>query len=202
MPPNDNSMWAKIQHGILPFPFMALAIFPLYTNQIICFTIFRNLWSLVFLLAVFAIYSIMFWTVCMYKYKEIDPFFKTMSFFASITMPCFVVNPKSNFLFHTNVVSVFSHCLLTMIVFSIHKYTDLVDSRIQPSAYFFLVPFLLCSLVFTWLLQMISNQDLRTSVTSAIIKKPFVMGWNTFNMYILKNIDGYTDILTGISFIW
>ena len=49
---------------------------------------------------------------------------------------------------------------------------------------------------------MISNQELRTSVTSAIIKKPFVMGWNTFNMYILKNIDGYTDILTGISFIW
>ena len=202
MAPHGTSIWDKIQNRILPLPFMALAVLPLYANQTICFTLLRNLGSLPMIFGGLTIYSILFWAVCMCRHKNINPFFKTMSFFASITMPCFVVNPNSKFLFHTNMVSVFSHCILAITVFLIHKYTDLVDSRIQPSAYYFMVPFLLCSLVFTWLLQMISNEEFRNSITSAVVKNPFGMGWNAFNFYILKNIDGYTDILTGISFIW
>ena len=193
----------SIQNRILPLPFMALAVLPLYANQIICFSLSkRKWWSLLILFGVFVIYSIIFWTVCMYKHKNINSFFKTMSFFASITMPCFVVDPNSKFLFHSNIVSVFSHCFLAIILLLLHKYTDMVDSRIQPCVYYFMVPFLLCSLVFPWLLQMISNEEFRTSITSAVVKNPFGMGLNAFNFYILKNIDGYTDILTGISFIW
>ena len=200
---HGNSLWAKIQNRILPLPFMGLAMLPLWANAMICLSIFREWKTLALLLGILAIYSGSFWILCTSDgYKQINPVFKTWSYFTSLFMPSIVGDVNSKFLFQTSMVSVLSHCTLTISVMLIQYNTDWINSKIQPSAYFFLVPFLLCSMVFSWLLQLIANEEFRTSMTSAMFKSPFGMGWNVLNYLIIKNMDGFADILTGISFIW
>ena len=187
---------------VLPLIFFIMA--PKFINLSIYFGIFRGgILQAVIFLGVIAIYTGLFLVVVKIKYKngvDQSSLLLFLSFLLAIFFPIIVMNPKSKLLFVSNVVSTFAHVILFCELYIILKETNLVNTGfIHPSSLEWILPTLVLTNIFAWILYQNSFEDSRRNVMLAVTQNPFYA--LTFIIDILlDNLDPMTDFLMALEY--
>ena len=82
-----------------------------------------------------------------------------LSVLTSLFIPCIVFNPKSKFIFVTSSISTVCHSILLAILLTIaHQMPEWLNTKLEPSVYQNLLPIILLSNVFAWILHLYSDE--------------------------------------------
>ena len=121
-----------------------------------------------------------------------------LSVLTSLFIPCIVFNPKSKFIFVTSSISTVCHSILLAILLSIaHQMPEWLNTKLEPSVYQNLLPIMLLSNVFAWILHLYSDEEFRSVTLMAILKNKVLL-WFFISGILLSWSDVLSDILTVV----
>ena len=121
-----------------------------------------------------------------------------LSILTSLFIPCIVLNPKSKFIFVTSSISTVCHSILLAILLTIaHQVPEWLNTKLEPSVYYGLLPIILLSNVFAWILHLYSDEEFRKVTLMAILKNKMLL-WFFISGIILSWFDVLSDILTVV----
>ena len=121
-----------------------------------------------------------------------------LSALSSLFIPCIVFNPKSKFIFVTSSISTVCHSILLAILLIIaHQMPEWLNTKLEPSVYQNLLPIMLLSNVFAWILHLYSDEKFRSITLMAILKNKMLL-WFFISGILLSWSDILSDILTVV----
>ena len=121
-----------------------------------------------------------------------------LSVLTSLFIPCIVFNPKSKFIFVSSSISTVCHFILLSILLTIsHQMPEWLNTKLEPSVYQNLLPIILLSNVFAWILHLYSDEEFRSVTLMAILKNKMLL-WFFISGILLSWSDVLSDILTVV----
>ena len=124
--------------------------------------------------------------------KNCAPF--VQSYFTSLFAPCIVMSPESKLLLFSNLLSTIPHVVVTAVMVAISSDENLISSLLVK-----LIPWLLISPMFAWLLQAYSQEKTQEILVNGINFK-LVKFFST--MFVLRALDEVSDILTAMEYFF
>ena len=183
-------MTRRFAYGFI-LPLIALIYAPRLLNFL---SILENL-GIYGLMAIFLLHTFCFAILIGTKYtdewrKNCAPF--VQSYFTSLFAPCIVMSPESKLLLFSNLLSTIPHVVVTAVMVAISSDENLISSLLVK-----LIPWLLISPMFAWLLQAYSQEKTQEILVNGINFK-LVKFFST--MFVLRALDEVSDILTAMDY--
>ena len=148
------------------------------------------------LLAMFLIHTFCFVVLIGMKYRDEWRKNKStlvQSYLTSIFAPCIVMSPDSNLLLLSNLVSTIPPIVSTSFIIHHIGYVSMISSVTAD-----LIPWLLMSPMFAWLLQAYSQRKTQEVLADGVSFK-LVKFFGT--MFVLRALDEVSDILTAMKYL-
>ena len=188
----------------LTLPLIALIYAPRLLNvSLILATLQDGFYSIYVLLAMFLVHTFCFVILILTMYR--DEWRKNkapllQSFFTSMFAPCIVMSPSSNLLLFSNLLSTIPHVISTSVMIAVAKNNG-VESNDDGvgSLASILIPWLLISPMFAWLLQAYSQEKTQEILVNGI---SFKLVKFFGSMFVLKALDEVSDILTAMEYFF
>ena len=184
-----------LHHTKLSYCFILPLIALIYAPRLLNFlSILENL-GIYGLMAIFLLHTFCFAILIGTKYtdewrKNCAPF--VQSYFTSLFAPCIVMSPESKLLLFSNLLSTIPHVVVTAVMVAISSDENLISSLLVK-----LIPWLLISPMFAWLLQAYSQEKTQEILVNGINFK-LVKFFST--MFVLRALDEVSDILTAMDY--
>ena len=187
-----------ISHTKIWYCFISSIMAIIYTPRLLNFFLilctgrgYRRMYGL---LAMFLLHTFCFALLIGIKYrdewrKNKSPLLQ--SYFTSFFTPCVAMSPDTNLLLLSNIVSTIPPIVST----SFMVYIEYVD--IAPSILATLIPWLLISPMFAWLLQAYSQEKAQEILVKSI---NFKLVKFFSSMFVLRALDEVSDILTAMDY--
>ena len=185
-----------LHHTKLSYCFILPLIALIYAPRLLNFlSILENL-GIYGLMAIFLLHTFCFAILIGTKYtdewrKNCAPF--VQSYFTSLFAPCIVMSPESKLLLFSNLLSTIPHVVVTAVMVAISSDENLISSLLVK-----LIPWLLISPMFAWLLQAYSQEKTQEILVNGINFK-LVKFFGT--MFVLRALDEVSDILTAMKYL-
>ena len=185
----------------LTLPLIALIYAPRLLNvSLILATLQDGFYSIYVLLAMFLVHTFCFVILILTMYR--DEWRKNkapllQSFFTSMFAPCIVMSPSSNLLLFSNLLSTIPHVISTSVMIAVAKNSDNEYDDLIINILLTLIPWLLISPMFAWLLQAYSQEKAQEILVKSI---NFKLVKFFSSMFVLRALDEVSDILTAMDY--
>ena len=172
--------YKSLKNYLLTVPLMALTVIPRLFALGLFFASCRGPIAIGILTAIGVVYAITFWAVRWTKLKNMNKdahtHFLLLSFLTAVFGPCLVMNPEMNLFMFCSTISAIGHSLLLVTLYSILRISpDLLNRPNIPNFIevyvpeyqtycLYLLPALLASIFFSWILQAYANEENRQLV--------------------------------------
>ena len=120
------------------------------------------------------------------------------SYFTSLMAPCIVMSPDSKLLLFSNLVSMIPHVISASLMIAFAKNTGMENSDGIARLFSTLIPWLLISPMFAWLLQVYSQEKTQEILVNGFSLKLVKFFGSTF---VLRALDEVSDILTAMDYL-
>ena len=184
-----------LHHTKLSYCFILPLIALIYAPRLLNFLSILETLGIYGLMAIFLLHTFCFAILIGTKYtdewrKNCAPF--VQSYFTSLFAPCIVMSPESKLLLFSNLLSTIPHVVVTAVMVAISSDENLISSLLVK-----LIPWLLISPMFAWLLQAYSQEKTQEILVNGINFK-LVKFFST--MFVLRALDEVSDILTAMDY--
>ena len=184
-----------LHHTKLSYCFILPLIALIYAPRLLNFLSILETFGIYGLMAIFLLHTFCFAILIGTKYtdewrKNCAPF--VQSYFTSLFAPCIVMSPESKLLLFSNLLSTIPHVVVTAVMVAISSDENLISSLLVK-----LIPWLLISPMFAWLLQAYSQEKTQEILVNGINFK-LVKFFST--MFVLRALDEVSDILTAMDY--
>ena len=184
-----------LHHTKLSYCFILPLIALIYAPRLLNFLSILETLGIHGLMAIFLLHTFCFAILIGTKYtdewrKNCAPF--VQSYFTSLFAPCIVMSPESKLLLFSNLLSTIPHVVVTAVMVAISSDENLISSLLVK-----LIPWLLISPMFAWLLQAYSQEKTQEILVNGINFK-LVKFFST--MFVLRALDEVSDILTAMDY--
>ena len=176
-------------------PLMALIYTPRLLNFFLILSTEKDYQWHYGLVAMFLIYTFCFVVLIVIKYRDEwrkDKAILVQSYFTSFFAPCIVMSPDSNLLLLSNLVSTIPPIVSTSFMIHHIGYVSMISSVNAD-----LIPWLLMSPMFAWLLQAYSRRKTHEAPVNGI---SFKLVKFFGSMFVLRALDEVSDALTALEY--
>ena len=184
-----------LHHTKLSYCFILPLIALIYAPRLLNFLTILETFGIYGVMAIFLLHTFCFAILIGTKYtdewrKNYAPL--VQSYFTSLFAPCIVMSPESRLLLFSNLLSTIPHVVVTFVMVAIGSDENLISSLLVK-----LIPWLLISPMFAWLLQAYSQEKTQEILVNGINFK-LVKFFST--MFVLRALDEVSDILTAMDY--